>query len=328
MYGDVTGNDEVSAFDASWILHYVAHALVGEAIQFPIELTTPPWALAPLTPEEAFQVADVDADTEITAPDAVVILQYSVGIISTLPAPGGALAPAATVVQAPRLYSSDEMVRPGETFTVSLDLDAVSGIRAGEFLLEYDPALMHASNVWMDRAGEEDATAGPLLTHYEAEGRLGISFASARPVDSSDSTLRIEFETNRHVPSGTTGSVRATHLRLNRSVFDPGTVLPFQIKPYSFQLMANYPNPFNPETWMPFELAADSDVIVRIYGLDGSIVRTLDLGHRPIGEHHSRDSAAYWNGRNEIGERVASGVYVYELLAGDQRAVRRMVISK
>ncbi|MAF12081.1 hypothetical protein CMK11_16680 [Candidatus Poribacteria bacterium] len=79
---------------------------------------------------------------------------------------------------------------------------------------------------------------------------------------------------------------------------------------------------------MPFELAAEADVTVRVYGLDGTVVRTLELGRRAIGEYRARDEAAYWDGRNESGEHVASGVYVYELLAGEQRAVRRMVISK
>ncbi|MAF09382.1 hypothetical protein CMK11_02935 [Candidatus Poribacteria bacterium] len=92
--------------------------------------------------------------------------------------------------------------------------------------------------------------------------------------------------------------------------------------------MANYPNPFNPETWIPFELSRDADVTVRIYGLDGKVVQKLDLGYQPMGEYRARGRAAYWDGRNEIGERVASGVYVYELLAGEERAVRRMVISK
>jgi hypothetical protein len=98
--------------------------------------------------------------------------------------------------------------------------------------------------------------------------------------------------------------------------------------PSATRLLPNYPNPFNPETWIPFELGDDADVTVRVYGLDAAIVRTLDLGHRAAGMHSSRDGAAYWDGRNETGERVATGVYVYELRAGNQRALRRMVISK
>ena len=92
--------------------------------------------------------------------------------------------------------------------------------------------------------------------------------------------------------------------------------------------MPNYPNPFNPETWTPFELTGAANVTIRVYAQDGAIVRTLDLGHRAEGYYTGVGDAAYWDGRNESGESVASGVYVYELQAGDHRAARRMVIVK
>ena len=100
------------------------------------------------------------------------------------------------------------------------------------------------------------------------------------------------------------------------------------IPPVTTRLMPNYPNPFNPETWIPFELTEAADVTVRVYGQDGSVVRTLDLGLRAEGYHTGVGEAAYWDGRNESGEQVASGVYVYELRAGAYRAMRRMVILK
>ncbi|MBM3214765.1 T9SS type A sorting domain-containing protein [Candidatus Poribacteria bacterium] len=98
--------------------------------------------------------------------------------------------------------------------------------------------------------------------------------------------------------------------------------------PSRSRLMTNYPNPFNPETWIPFELKEGSAVTVNIYDVAGSLVRTLDLGYRDSGYYTSRSDAAYWDGRNELGERVASGVYFYELRAGSFRETRRMVIHK
>jgi hypothetical protein len=98
--------------------------------------------------------------------------------------------------------------------------------------------------------------------------------------------------------------------------------------PSASRLLANYPNPFNPETWIPFELKEASDVRLQIYDATGDRVRTFDLGPRPAGYYTSRTEAVYWDGRNALGERVASGVYFYEIQAGGYREMRRMVILK
>jgi hypothetical protein len=93
-------------------------------------------------------------------------------------------------------------------------------------------------------------------------------------------------------------------------------------------LAQNYPNPFNPETWIPYELAKATDVKIDIYDIQGKIVRTIDLGHREVGQYFNKEEAAYWDGRNEFGEKVSSGVYFYRIQAGDFQAVRKMVILK
>ena len=93
-------------------------------------------------------------------------------------------------------------------------------------------------------------------------------------------------------------------------------------------LLANYPNPFNPETWIPYRLAEDAFVTLTIYNGSGRVVRTLDVGHRTAAFYESRAKAIYWNGRNEFGEGVASGVYFYHLSAGDFSATRKMLIIK
>ncbi|MBT7807135.1 hypothetical protein HN766_16685 [Candidatus Poribacteria bacterium] len=98
--------------------------------------------------------------------------------------------------------------------------------------------------------------------------------------------------------------------------------------PSSTRLLANYPNPFNPETWIPFELETASDVTVHIYDMRGSVVRTLELGYREAGYYTEHADAGYWDGRNDLGERVGSGAYVYALKAGGRSTMRRMVILK
>ena len=93
-------------------------------------------------------------------------------------------------------------------------------------------------------------------------------------------------------------------------------------------LLANYPNPFNPETWIPYDLAEDSDVEIHIYNLKGESVRQLSLGFQSAGIYRTRSRAAYWDGRNTVGEPVASGLYFYTLTAGDFTATRKLLIRK
>ena len=93
-------------------------------------------------------------------------------------------------------------------------------------------------------------------------------------------------------------------------------------------LLQNFPNPFNPETWIPYTLADDADVNVRIYDVEGKLVRHLDVGYQRGGRYLSRETAVYWDGRDQLGESVSSGVYFYTLKADAFSDTRRMVILK
>ena len=100
------------------------------------------------------------------------------------------------------------------------------------------------------------------------------------------------------------------------------------MRPTETLLLANYPNPFNPETWIPYHLATATDVVITIYDTQGVIVRRLDLGYQPEGYYTSVSRAAHWDGRNEFGERVASGLYFYRLQVDSASHLRKMVILK
>ena len=100
------------------------------------------------------------------------------------------------------------------------------------------------------------------------------------------------------------------------------------LTPETTALLANYPNPFNPETWIPYQLAAAADVTISIHAANGTLVRTLTLGHQDAGIYKHRSQAAYWDGKNAFGESVASGLYFYTLTAGEFTATRRMLILK
>ena len=125
---------------------------------------------------------------------------------------------------------------------------------------------------------------------------------------------------------------QAQHADLTDAISQRGILMLQQLLaaliPKETSLLPNYPNPFNPETWIPYQLAEAADVTLYIYTTNGALVRTLDLGHQPAGIYRYRTRAAYWDGRNEVGEPVTSGVYFYTLTAGDFTATRKMLILK
>ena len=94
------------------------------------------------------------------------------------------------------------------------------------------------------------------------------------------------------------------------------------------ELLQNFPNPFNPETWIPFSLSEPKHVKISIYTSTGQLVRTLDLGQKPSGAYLSKEKAAYWDGRNETGETVTSDVYFYSMEAGEYASSRKMIIVR
>jgi hypothetical protein len=93
-------------------------------------------------------------------------------------------------------------------------------------------------------------------------------------------------------------------------------------------LLTNYPNPFNPETWIPYQLAQTAEVTISIYNAKGQLIRTLNLGVKPAGMYITQDKAAYWDGMDKNGEEVASGLYFYTLKAGRFQATRKMLVIK
>ena len=119
---------------------------------------------------------------------------------------------------------------------------------------------------------------------------------------------------------------------VNANVYRGLAILEELIEPFLLpdetSLLRNYPNPFNPETWFPYQLSRAADVTFAIYSVNGTLVRTLSLGHQAAGVYRSKSRAAYWDGRNAFGEPVASGIYFYTLTAGTFTATGKMLIRK
>lgn len=133
------------------------------------------------------------------------------------------------------------------------------------------------------------------------------------------------------------GSIPVTVSKLNTVIYDVSTVAVepadklnttfSKIKQNSY-LLENYPNPSNPETWIPYHLTEEAEVIVRIYDIKGELIRILNLGHKPVGEYLDREKAAYWDGRNQHGELVSSGIYFYAIQAGSSYKIRKLMIIR
>ena len=156
----------------------------------------------------------------------------------------------------------------------------------------------------------------------------GVTIPWHDPDRKSDTeiTVELEFDGNINVDSILTFTVGAGAIAHYN-----GPALTAQVTVTADRenaLLANFPNPFNPETWIPYQLAKDADVTLHIYAVNGTLIRTLALGYQAAGMYQSRSRAAYWDGKNEFGEKVASGVYFYTLTAGDFTATRKMLIRK
>ena len=168
-----------------------------------------------------------------------------------------------------------------------------------------------------DLDGDGDIDSDDFLLAQQQLGQSGNPSAPA-------ASLALHFEHIKALNSTDPTFQRAMQL-FEEQLIKEGLV---ELVPKKTVLLANYPNPFNPETWIPYQLAKAADVTLTIYATNGQPVRTLALGHQPAGNYVNRARAAYWDGKNAFGESVASGLYFYTLTADDFSATRKMLIAK
>ena len=234
---------------------------------------------------------DVNGDGQITVIDlAIVALFYGTQV------PVG--------VNLPADVNADGVVNLLDLTAVAQGIDAAGGVN-GISLQELEAALL---------AGEIEVVAGAPMVFgtHDLSGGIASKNVAAALVD-------VKHLANGDVRLGKELAVLSELLQLlTEMVSIPETTM----------LLPNYPNPFNPETWIPYHLAKDAEVKLTIYDMRGTSVRELLLGHQAAGVYQSKSRAAYWDGRNNSGEPVASGVYFYTLKAADFSATRKMLIRK
>ncbi|MBC8231570.1 T9SS type A sorting domain-containing protein [bacterium] len=168
----------------------------------------------------------------------------------------------------------------------------------------------------------------PQINNQSGYVRVAATFIGEGNLPSSGSLAVIKFQRKK----GSEGAFTLKNMMLidtnfqNIPVKTLGGKIPAVVN--QFYLGQNYPNPFNPETWIPYQLSQDTEVIIRIHNLKGQLTRILNLGQEEAGFYMSQQRAAYWDGCDSFGEKVASGVYFYTLQAGEFRDTRKMVIMK
>ena len=244
---------------------------------------------------------DVNGDGQVNVVDlAIVALFYGTQV------PVG--------VNLPADVNADGVVDLADLTAVAQAIDAAGGVLNQLSLWEVEAALLAA----VEQAAEIEVVAGAPggADTSESTAFVSIGFASKNVVGALVDVQYLPVE-DIGLKKGLTVLSELLHL-----------IAEMRTIPETTALLPNYPNPFNPETWIPYHLSKDAEVILRIYDMRGVSVRELVLGHQSAGVYESRGRAAYWDGRNASGEPVASGVYFYTLTAGDFTATRKLLIRK
>ncbi len=232
------------------------------------------------------------------------------------------------------------------TLTFTVGSDAIAEYNGPAFTAQIPVSGKHESVVASTESPLTEATLDGSVVTLTLSGRkyarstfdirgavsvsgiAGVTIPWHEPDRKSDTqiTVELEFDGDMHTDGVLTFTVGSDAIAEYN-----GPALTAQIPVTAISenfLLANFPNPFNPETWIPYQLAKPAEVTITIYAINGRIVRQLALGHQPAGIYQNRSRAAYWDGKNEFGEPVASGVYFYTFTAADFTATRKMLIRK
>jgi hypothetical protein len=226
----------------------------------------------------------------------------------------------------------------GEVFTVNIECeDGSDKIYGFQFELGFDPDMLDVISIdegaalkgdvgetfWMEpKADNKDGKIIGACTRVgdnsgiDCSGVLAsITFKAKKSGVSKLILSKILFSDSQAMP-------------VKKTVMLSSNIQAIQTSVINTTLFQNYPNPFNPETWIPYTLSKKAHVIIKIYNISGQLVRVLDLGEKEAGMYVSKGRAAYWDGKNDNGEEVASGVYFYQIHADDYVSTKRMVVIK
>ncbi len=295
--GDVSNDGQVNSIDAVLTLRIAAGLTIPTDYQ--------KWA------------SDVNGDGKTGADDAILVLRKATGLAAPV---RNAIVNIGT---RPNVVLADISGIAGENVTMFLKVDNGDNVAGGQVFIAYDPEVI--------RVVDLSSEAGVLLASSNVDpGIVRVVFANAgRP--SGQKIARLEF----HIMADDVSPLNFQRVQLYDLNARPlssgstdGEFRSWAMAPERDALFQNFPNPFNPETWIPYQLKEDHEVTVQIYSTAGSLVRQLDIGYKQAGLYINRDRAAYWDGKNSAGETVASGVYFYSIQAGDFHTTRKLTVLR
>ena len=296
--GDINNDGSVGSDDAVM------------ALKFAVGLETPD--------DYQSRAADMNNDGRIGADDTILILRKAIGLA----------APPVDIAANTGFHITLALAEAhgvaGESMTMPLEfagnIHAASG---GEVEISYDQRILRAVNVLSD--------PGVILaSNINNPGIVHIAFVKPDDLNKAN-PIRIQFD----ILADDTSPLTLKTLNLYSSDALPlisrgidGKFASWAIPPEKNALLQNFPNPFNPDTWIPYQLTEDADISITIYDATGRIIRRLDLGNKPAGIYQTQDRAAHWDGRNTTGEVAASGIYFAAMKAGSYHAVRSIVLVR
>ncbi len=304
--GDVNGDCECTSGDA--II----------ALRIAVELHNPAdyqrWA------------ADVNDDYDINSGDAVLILRCAVG----LPIAAPLLASADVhpiIVNIPNISAELSSI-----VEVPLLIEPTQWIAAGDFAIEFNPDILTVTDVRPGDGMEEFNFA----VNIKQPGKMLVSMAGDSTTNESSGSIFIAtvmIDENAKAGESSILTIAKVNIFNGYAQSIPtdvrhGNLTVIEPLPTETKVHQNYPNPFNPETWIPYQLVDATEVTIFLYNLRGQFIRILNIGQKVAGSYLAKEKAAYWDGRNELGEKVSSGVYFYTIRAGEYRATRKMLLSK
>lgn len=307
VIGDANGNGIVTDYDAELIIQANVQGIRSIPI-YDSAMDVNKWlAKHEYSYDLLMDMIDVDRSGNISSYDASLVLQKAFGIINDF-------SPATPIK---KLYRTEIRIENIEKSEIAIDIDDINGIFSADILLSFP----NHSSRFISAQKAYSVSDWLFASALTKPGEVKISTAGISQPKMKGAIVNILFDS---IPIKSITDFKIIDLQINGGKIK--TI--FENFPNSIALLQNYPNPFNPETWIPYQIIEPSEVVITIYDLMGKKVRELNLGYKMPGYYINKSKAAYWDGRNDDGEILSTGIYFYQLRTGNFTSIRKMTILR